>query len=314
MGAGRRRSSSSRSEAQSTSPSKWGRTRASQCSAGRSSSPGTRWDSTSVRTPACEAIAPRVLRRAVRAGQMSHHGVAVREVANLLGHPLEVDGLVDQDIGAGRQPSDVVAGAGVAGEHHRSTGRVEAVGERREDRSVLHEDGGDPNAVLVLRQDLHGIHRGSGGCRRLTAGDHPEVDVGRRPVSRHADLTNGDAIREVLPSFGGDADVDVVRVSSELVLHHRGRPRRRLLGPEETGDHPIDGLWRGQHRRAGPEDLHGVVGPEPEEQVGEVDHMVRVQVGQEDRVPRSPRPWGCDPGASRSPLARAGDAHPRRSR
>ena len=55
-------------------------------------------------------------------------------------HPVEVDHLVDEDVGVAGEPNEVVTGPGVTGEDHGAFGRVEPEGQSGEHRSVLHED------------------------------------------------------------------------------------------------------------------------------------------------------------------------------
>ena len=85
---------------------------------------------------------------------------------------------------------DVVARAGVAGEHHRPVGRVEAETERREHRRVLDEHGADPDPAVVLGVDHHRLHRRRRGLRRGAVADDAEVDVGRVAVPAHPDLVH----------------------------------------------------------------------------------------------------------------------------
>ena len=75
-------------------------------------------------------------------------------------HRPDVEDLVHEHVRVAGEPSDVRALTGVAGEHDRAGGRVEAIAERREHRRVLHEDGAHRHTVLVLRIDDDRLHVG----------------------------------------------------------------------------------------------------------------------------------------------------------
>ena len=149
---------------------------------------------------------------------------------------------------------------------------------------MLHQDRRDPHAVVVERVDLDGLHQRCGRGDRCPAGDDTEIDVGPIVVVGNADLVHEDVGGEVAAAFVGDAHVDVVCEGLEQLLCQQPNARRRRVGKEHRHDSirrkrrdRQPGLTRAEH-------VDPLGRPEPQQQIDVVDHVVAVQVGEEDRA------------------------------
>ena len=134
----------------------------------------------------------------------------VGQVHQTFGQAVDVDDLVDEDVGVGGQPDDVLAWSGVAGQGDGAMWRVEAEAERRKHRSVLHERCGHADPAIVLGVDHDRVHRRGHGRLRAAVCCNPEIDVGRVVVAAHPDLVHANRIGHVGAPFVGDTEVDVV--------------------------------------------------------------------------------------------------------
>ena len=72
---------------------------------------------------------------------------------------LDVDHLVNEVVGTLGKANEVVARPGVAAEHRRPDGSVEAIRKGGKHRRMLDQDGSDADTVVVEWVDLDGIHR-----------------------------------------------------------------------------------------------------------------------------------------------------------
>ena len=155
--------------------------------------------------------------------------VAVRHHRDAALDEADVDHLVLQIVGTLGEARDVVTWPSVTAEDNGSRWCVEAIGERREDRSMLHQDCSDPHTVLVERRDLDRLHDGCGSrYRRATCLDR-EIDVGSVVVVSHTDLMDEQLGGEVGARFVGDAHVDVVRKGLQQLLRQRANAWRRRV-------------------------------------------------------------------------------------
>ena len=183
---------------------------------------------------------------------------------------------------------DVVAGAGVAGEHDRAVRRVDAEPERREHRRVLDEGGADGDAAVVLGVDDHRLHRRRRGRRGAAVGDDAEVDVGDVVVAADPDLADADRIGDVVAPLVGHAQVDVVGERLPEVLDGAAQPRRRL---EREGQRSLAPGRERRDRQPGgrrPEGVDHVRRPAALGEVGEIHDVVGVQVRDEQRPHQRP--------------------------
>ena len=139
------------------------------------------------------------------------------------GQPLEeavdVDDLVDEDVGTVGQTDDVVARPGVAGEGDRTVRCVEAEPEGGEHRSVLHERRAHADPAVVLGVDHDRVHRRGRGSGRAGVGHDAEVDVGRVAVATHADLVHAERVGDVVAALVGDSQIDVVGERPQQMVH-----------------------------------------------------------------------------------------------
>ena len=235
----------------------------------------------------------------MRAGQVVAHRLPVRQGAESSGEPVDVDDLVDQQVGVACEPGHVLALAGVAREHHRAARGVEPEAERREHRGVLHEHRAHLHTPIVLGIDDDRLHRRRRRCGTRAVGHDAEIDVGDVGVARHADLVHSHRLSHVLASLVGDAEVDVVGEGPEHVVERRTSARRGLVGEDQRR---VGVGWEHRDReagRTGPVHVDDVRRPAPHEEVGQVDDVVAVEVGEEDRSDDRPGAVeaGVDPDA-----------------
>ncbi len=148
---------------------------------------------------------------AVGAAEMIDDRLTVGQPVEQLLHPLQVDHFVNENVGSTCQAHDVLARPSVTREHDRAGGRVEAVGESREGRRMLHEHGRHTHAVVVLRIHHDRFHLGRGRLRARAARHHTKIDVGSIAVASDTELVHVDELSDVGAILVGDAQVDVVR-------------------------------------------------------------------------------------------------------
>ena len=133
-------------------------------------------------------------------------------------------------------------------------------------------------------------------------------------VVGNADLVDAHVLGQVGATLIGDADVDVVGKCLEQLLGEAGDAGRRRLGEQQRHD-TVGWIRRDrQPGLAGAEHVDGSGRPEPEQEVGEVDDVVAVQMGEEDRADRAATSRLALAAAWRSLIATLDDALPHRSR
>ncbi|MNW67170.1 hypothetical protein D3C74_457230 [compost metagenome] len=85
-----------------------------------------------------------------------------------MGHPILIDHLMHQHVGALGQPDEIRASGSIPGKHYRSVVRVKAVGQCREHRGMIHKNGGDFNPVILeKRERFHAWSRGTIGVGQV---------------------------------------------------------------------------------------------------------------------------------------------------
>ncbi len=209
-------------------------------------------------------------------------------------HPGGVDHLVHQHVGVARQAHQVLARAGIAGEHHRTVLAVEAERERRKHRRVLDQRRGHPHVgVRPHRERFHG--RRGGLIRTDEAGNRRQRDV--------PDVHQRAYIR---PQVVPHPVVDVGRKGPKNAVGHLHRAGRRRVGKYDVRlrARPPGHLKRGRQfaPRAGAQHVQRLASanagrPALQQQIVVIDHVVGMQVREEQRPQRFQQLERVGPGA-----------------